>query len=85
MRVQMTAEMLDALRDTPEIPDILRRCVDGARKDGDGFGVSLTDDEAMAMVEMCQWYIHQEEDGSLGPKAALFDSIVTAIDDAQGA
>jgi hypothetical protein len=83
MRVQMTAEMLDALRGTPEIPDNLRKRVDGARKEGKAFAVTLTDDEAMAMAEMCQWYIHREADGSLGPKAALFAAIVAAIDEAQ--
>lgn len=84
MQVRMNTEMLDALRNTPEIPDNLRTRVDGARKEGSIFAVTLTDDEAMAMVEMCQWYIHRDEQGQLPPKASLFDAIVTAIDEAQG-
>jgi hypothetical protein len=83
LQVSMTDQMLDALRHTPEIPDSLRRRVDTARPEGAAFAVTLSDDEAMAMVEMCQWYIHQDENGDFPPKAALFDSIVTAIDDAQ--
>ncbi len=83
LQVSMTSEMLDALRQTPEIPDNLRKRVDTARPAGAAFAVTLSDDEAMAMVEMCQWYIHQDENGELPPKAALFDSIVTAIDGAQ--
>ena len=83
MQVQMTAEMLEALRDTPEIPDNLRKRVDGARSQGNTYAVTLSDDEAMAMAEMCQWYIHRDENGQLPPKAALFDAIVTAIDEAQ--
>ena len=83
MQVQMTSEMLEALRNTPEIPDNLRRRVDGARQEANVFAVTLSDDEAMAMVEMCQWYIQSDESGELTPKAALFDAIVTAIDEAQ--
>ncbi len=83
MEVQMTTEMLDALRNTPEIPDNLRRRVDHARKDADRYSVTLSDDEAMAMAEMCQWYIHRDKTGAMPPKSALFDAIVKAIDDAQ--
>ena len=82
-QVHMTEEMIDALRETPEIPDNLRKRVDTARPEGAAFAVTLSDDEAMAMVEMCQWYIHQDENGALPPKSVLFDSIVAAIDDAQ--
>lgn len=84
MYVRMTKEMVDALRETPEIPDVLRTRVDGAEAEGSAFRVELDDDEAMAMVEMCQWYIHKDPDtGELSPKAQLFDSIVTAIDEAE--
>ncbi len=83
MQVQMTDEMLEALRNTPEIPDALRERVDRAREEGAVYAVTLSDDEAMAMVEMCQWYIHRDQHGELTPKAALFDAIVTAIDEAQ--
>ncbi|NIM49244.1 MAG: hypothetical protein GTN62_04790 [Gemmatimonadales bacterium] len=84
MRARMTTEMLQALRETPEIPDILITRVDSAQQDGDAFLITLTDDEAMAMVEMCQWYIHSDpETGQLTPKAQLFDAIVTAVDEAQ--
>ena len=51
--------------------------------DGDGFLVKLTEDEAIAMVEMCQWYIKKDPDtGELTPKAKLFSAMVDAIDDA---
>lgn len=83
MQVQMTTEMLEALRDTLEVPDNLRKRLDDARREGNAYAVTLNDDEAMAMAEMCQWYIYQDEMGQLPPKAALFDAIVTAIDEAQ--
>ncbi len=83
MKVRMTAEMLEALRATPEIPDDMRRRVDDAQPDGDAFVVTLSDDEAMAMSEMCQWYVHRDTHGEMSRKAALFDAVITAIDEAQ--
>lgn len=80
----MTLEMLDALRATPELPDNLEAQIDAAREDGDDFFVELDDVEAMAMVEMCQWYIRNDpETGELTPKARLFQSMVDAIDEAE--
>ena len=84
MNVRITQAMLDALGATPEIPDNLSRCVAAARKDGDGFVMSLDEDEAMAMAEMCQWYIKKDPaSGTLGPKAEVFDAIVRSIYQAQ--
>ncbi len=86
MQVRMTAEMLEALRATPEIPDNLSACVDGAAADGDDFTVTMNEDEAMAMEEMCQWYIKKDPStGELGQKARLFDAIVKRIYAAQDA
>ncbi|MBI4421906.1 MAG: hypothetical protein HY560_13865 [Gemmatimonadetes bacterium] len=78
--------MIDALKATPEMPDNLLRCVSGAKRDGDGLVVALDDDEAMAMTEMCQWYIRKDPvTGKLGPKAEMFDAIVRSIYAAQDA
>lgn len=84
MQVQMTGEMLEVLKGTPELPDSLLAAV-GAAKAGDGvFFVEMDDDQALAMVEMCQWYIQKDPTtGELTSKAALYDAIVGAIDDAQ--
>lgn len=86
MQIQMTGEMLEVLQGTPELPDNLLAAV-GAAKVGDGvFFVELDDDQAMAMVEMCQWYIKTDPTtGELTSKAAVYDAIVGAIDDAQSA
>ncbi len=84
MDVRMTSEMLDALRATPEVPDNVMARIDDARADGDNFIVELDDVEAMAMVEMCLWYIHKDPDtGELPPKARLFNAMVDAIDEAE--
>jgi len=83
MQARLTAEMLTTLKETAEIPDNLVNAADAAVEDGDGFLVELTEDDAIAMVEMCQWYIKKDPDtGELTPKARLFSDMVDAIDEA---
>ena len=84
MEVHVTKAMLDALKATPEIPDNLKRRVEGAKKNAESFEMTLDEDEAMAMTEMCQWYIKKDPaTGKLGPKAEVFDAIVRAVYKAQ--
>ena len=85
MQVHMTSEMIDALKATPEMPEELTAAVESARDhDEGGYVVELSDDQGMAMIEMCQWYIHADPaTGEMGSKAQLFQSIVDAIDAAQ--
>ncbi len=83
MQAKLTAEMLTTLKETAEIPDNLVSAAEAAVQDGDGFLIELTEDEAIVMVEMCQWYIKKDPDtGELTPKAKLFSGMVDAIDDA---
>ena len=78
--VHLSDAMLAALRGTAEVPDTLLARVNGARRDGDGVVMTLSEDEAMAMTEMCQWYIRRDPTtGTLGEQAKLFDAIVSAI------
>jgi hypothetical protein len=85
IQVRLIHPMHSALRDTPEIPDDLLARVNGARKDGAGWIMTLSEDEAMAMTEMCEWYIRKDPaTGQLGEKAKLFQAIVDAIDQANG-
>ena len=83
--VHLTEPMLTTLRGTAEMPDNLLACLNRARREDDGYVMTLSEDEAMAMSEMCQWYIRRDpQTGELGDQARLFDAIVTAIDDAAG-
>lgn len=83
MNVRLTEPMLAALRGTPEMPDNLLARVSGALKDGDQWVMTLSDDEAMAMTEMCQWYIRKDPTtGRLNDKARMFQAIVDAFDEA---
>lgn len=83
MNVRLTEAMLAALRETPEMPDNLLARVQGARQDGAQRVMSLSEDEAMALTEMCQWYIRKDPTtGQLNDKARMFQAIVDAIDEA---
>ena len=83
MQAKLTADMLTALKKTAEIPDNVVTAAEAAVQEGDGFIIRLTEDEAIAMVEMCQWYIKKDPDtGELTPKARLFSDMVDAIDEA---
>jgi hypothetical protein len=85
MNVRLTEPMLIALRGVPEIPDNLLARVKGARPDGGGFVMALSEDEAMAMTEMCQWYIRKDPTtGQLGEQARVFEGIVDAVYAAEG-
>jgi hypothetical protein len=85
MQIRLTEPMLVALRGAAEIPDTLLARVNGATRGDGGFVMSLSEDEAMAMTEMCQWYIRRDpRTGELGEQARLFDAIVNAIYDAGG-
>ncbi len=83
MEVRVTEEMLEALKATPEIPDNLRARVDSAEAGGDGFLLTLDEDERVAMTEMCEWYVRKDPDtGEFTKQGKLFDDIVQAIIDA---
>ena len=83
MEVRLTEQMLSALRGTPELPDNLRRGVEAAEDDGDGFLLTLDQDEQMALTELCEWYVRKDPDtGELTEDGQLFDDIVQAIIDA---
>lgn len=80
----MTAEMLTELKQSPELPEGLRAAIDGARPHGNASLVELSGDQAIELAELCQWYIKSDPaTGELTARAEVFDSIVTAIDDAQ--
>ncbi len=86
MHVRLTDPMLSALREAPEIPDNLLARVNGAGKDGGGWVMTLSEDDAMAMTEMCQWYVRKDPTtGQLNEKAKTFEAIVNAIYEAEGA
>ena len=80
MNVELTAEMVDALREAPELPGDLASALEAASSTSDGFDVPLSGDERMEMTEMCQWYIKKDPDtGELTERASLFNQIVDRL------
>ncbi len=83
MEVRMTPQMLDMLKRTPELPDNLRSRVEAAATEGENFAVTLDDDEAMAMTELCEWYVKKDPaTGELTESGKIYDAIIETIDDA---
>jgi hypothetical protein len=83
MDVRLTAEMYEAFKAIPEIPDYIAVKIEAATSDGDMHVLSMSEDERMVIEEMCQWHVLKDpQTGELTPKAVLFDSIVNAIYDA---
>ncbi len=83
MELRLNEEMIAALRETPELPDNLRACIDGARGESDAFVVTVDDDEQMALTELCEWYVRKDpQTDELTEQGRLFDSIVQIIIDA---
>ena len=83
MEVRISEEMLAALKETPELPDNLRACVDGAEPDGDEFLLTLDQDEQIALTELCEWYVRTDpETNELTEQGKLFDGLVQVIIDA---
>ena len=80
MQVRLTKAMVEALKAAPDLPENLRKRVSETAAQGDGFLMTLDEDETMAMTEMCQWYIRKDPaTGKLGPKAEVFDAFVRSI------
>ena len=83
MDVRLTSELFEAFKAIPEIPDYIAAKVDAAVQDGDTHTLSISDDERMAIEEMCQWHVIKDPaTGELTPKAVLYNSIIDAIYDA---
>ncbi len=83
MELRLDEEMIAALRETPELPDNLRACIDDARAETDVFFVTVDDDEQMALTELCEWYVRKDPaTGELTKQGRIFDAIVQLVIDA---
>ena len=83
MELRLNEEMIAALRETPELPDNLRACIDAAHAESDACVVTVDDDEQMALTELCEWYVRKDpETDELTKQGRIFDAIVQLIIDA---
>ena len=81
MDLTLTRAQYDAVRGARHLPDVLKNVLDGATrpKDGDGYVLHLTYEEATALNELCAWNVHTDASGAVKPESKVFDDLVKAI------
>ena len=84
MDVPLTQAIVDALQHMAHVPDSLQRRLDGIAKSGDGYVLTLSEDDAMALAELVQWHIKTDPaTGKPTPATAPYDDLVRRLDEAQ--
>lgn len=79
MDLNISRAQLDAVRGAKHLPDVLKRVLDTAKQNGDGFMLHLTYEEATALQELAAWNVHTDDAGAVSPASKVFDDLVTAI------
>jgi len=79
MDLSVTRQQYDAIRGAKHLPDVLRKVLDGAKRDGDGHVLHLTYEEATALNELCSWNVHTDANGDVTADSKVFDDLVRAI------
>jgi len=79
MDLNVTRQQYEAIRSAKHLPDVLKRVLDGAKRDGNGHVLHLTYEEATALNELCSWNVHTDASGSVTPESKVFDDLVRAI------
>jgi hypothetical protein len=79
MDLNVTRQQYDAIRGAKHLPDVLKKVLEGAKRDGDGHVLHLTYEEATALNELCSWNVHTGADGAVTPDSKVYDDLVRAI------
>lgn len=79
MDLRVTAAQLRAVQGAKHLPDVLQGALERARRDGDGFTLRLTYEEATALNELCAWNVHTDPQGNVTAESQVFDDLVRAI------
>ncbi len=79
MDLNVTRQQYDAIRSAKHLPDVLKKVLDGAKRDGNGHVLHLTYEEATALNELCSWNVHTDEGGAVTPDSTVYDDLVRAI------
>lgn len=83
MHVELTPEILAALKKVHDVPDVLQKRLDSIA-DADGhITLKLTEDEATALTELVQWHIRSDDDGHCTPETAPYAELIKRVDAAQ--
>lgn len=79
MDLNVTRQQYDAICSAKHLPDVLKKVLDGAKRDGNGHVLHLTYEEATALNELCSWNVHTDESGTVTPDSKVYDDLVRAI------
>jgi hypothetical protein len=64
MRIQLSREMLEALKQARHVPPDVQRRIDAATPDAGAtplrYSLQLSDDEAMELSELLQWHVRTD-------------------------
>jgi len=79
MDLTVTSQQYDAVRTAKHLPDVLKKVLDKAKKQANGYVLHLTYEEATALNELAAWNVHSDDSGGVTPESKLFDDLVRAI------
>jgi len=79
MDLTVTSQQYDAVRGAKHLPDVLKKVLDKAGKQENGYVLHLTYEEATALNELAAWNVHTDANGSVTAESKLFDDLVRAI------
>jgi hypothetical protein len=79
MDLTVTSQQYDAVRSAKHLPDVLKKVLDKASKQENGYVLHLTYEEATALNELAAWNVHTDANGSVTAESKLFDDLVRAI------
>jgi hypothetical protein len=79
MDLNVTRQQYDAIRNAKHLPDVLKKVLEGVKRDGDGHVLHLTYEEATALNELCSWNVHTDASGVVTPDSKVFDDLVRTI------
>ena len=79
MDLTVTSQQYDAVRGAKHLPDVLKKVLDQAGKQTNGYILHLTYEEATALNELAAWNVHTDGDGNVTAESKHFDDLVRAI------
>jgi len=84
MQVEITQDIVEALKKVHDTPDVLQKRFDAIAPSGDGkYTLKLTEDEATALTELVQWHIRSDDKGECTPETAPYAELIKRVDAAQ--
>jgi hypothetical protein len=84
VEIRLSQEMLDALKRAKHIPPDVQKKIDGAKMEGGGHRLHLSDDEGMELSELLQWHVRTDPaTGGATAETAPYADVIRLISEAQ--